>query len=158
MREMASYTGRLHHETPGWVKPGSLFHVRIRLEKDAPFQFTDEAVAGTLLSAARMYHEPKKWHVHLFLIMPDHVHAMLSFQADTAMSEVVRNWKRGTTRMHGVKWQENYFDHRLRTDEEAAKTWIYIRRNPVVKGLCEAEDDWRWWWSGTQGDGGALCR
>ncbi|MBC8039197.1 MAG: transposase [Opitutaceae bacterium] len=146
---MDDFPERLHHKTPGWVKSGALFHVRIRLEKDAPFQLTDETKAGVFLSAARLYHETGKWRCHLILIMPDHVHAILAFPVDGAMAVVVRNWKRATARMHSVKWQENYFDHRLRTDEESAKTWIYIRRNPVVKGLCEAEDDWRWWWSGT---------
>jgi putative transposase len=155
---MDNYPARLHHNTPGWVKAGALFHVRIGLAKDTKYALTDETKADVLLASVRLYHETGKWRCHLFLVMPDHVHAMLSFHAGVAMSDVVRNWKRGTARMHGVGWQENYFDHRLRTDEEAAKTWIYIRLNPVVKGLCEAEDDWRWWWSGTLGDGGARCR
>jgi putative transposase len=116
---------------------------------DAPFLLTDAAKAEALLAAARFYHESAKWQGHLFLIMPDHVHAMLAFSAAESMSTVVWNWKRAMTRLHGVKWQDNYFDHRLRSDEESAKTWAYIRRNPVVKGLCTAEDDWRWWWSAT---------
>jgi putative transposase len=63
------------------------------------------------------------------------------------MTSTMRNWKRGTARFQGVEWQEGFFDHRLRTDEEANEKWHYIRRNPVVKNLCATEGDWPWWWS-----------
>ena len=59
----------------------------------------------------------------------------------------MRNWKRGTNRFQHTEWQEGFFDHRLRTDSEVNNKWDYIRRNPVVKGLCATEDDWPWWWS-----------
>jgi hypothetical protein len=64
------------------------------------------------------------------------------------MSEVLRNWKRGTARFQRVLWQEGYFDHRLRDEKAARETWDYFRRNPVMKNLCAAEADWPWWWSG----------
>ncbi len=63
------------------------------------------------------------------------------------MSVVIRNWKRAAARLQGVRWQENYFDHRIRTQAEAQEKWWYIRRNPVVKGLCQKEADWPHWWS-----------
>ncbi|MBI5381079.1 MAG: hypothetical protein HZA31_04195 [Opitutae bacterium] len=59
----------------------------------------------------------------------------------------MRNWKRGTARMHGVVWQLNSFDHRIRNDQEAKATRAYIRRNPLVKHLCATEEDWPHWWS-----------
>jgi hypothetical protein len=63
------------------------------------------------------------------------------------MSEITRFWKRGTRRLHLVRWQPNYFDHRLRTAAESEETWHYIRRNPVAKNFCVSEQDWPWWWS-----------
>ena len=113
---------------------------------------TDAAQAQALLSAAQTYHETGKWWCHLLLLMPDHVHAMLVFPSDTSMSAAIRDWKRATARLHGISWQENYFDHRIRNEEESSKTWAYIRRNPVVKELCATEDDWPFWWSGTVGE------
>jgi hypothetical protein len=79
--------------------------------------------------------------------MPDHLHALLSFGRDTAMSEVIRNWKRFHTRKHRIIWEENYFDHRLRDDERGDQLSIkinYIRQNPVAAGLCTTADEWPW--------------
>ena len=79
--------------------------------------------------------------------MPDHLHALLAFPRDQGMSIVIRNWKRGAARLQGVRWQTNYFDHRIRTKSEGQECWTYIRRNPVAKGLCASEEDWPHWWS-----------
>ena len=122
------YPERLHHKTPEWVQSGAMFHVRIRMAEVFGSNFRESAQAQALLSAARNYHEAAKWWCHLFLLMPDHMHAMLVFPSQSSMSVVIRNWKRATARLHGVQWQDNYFDHRIRNDDESAKTWAYIRR------------------------------
>ncbi|MDB6114553.1 MAG: hypothetical protein JWQ62_1498 [Lacunisphaera sp.] len=67
------------------------------------------------------------------------------------MTAIVRNWKRGAARFQGIKWQDNFFDHRIRSPKEAQEKWRYIRLNPVVKQLCASEDDWPHWWSGSLG-------
>jgi len=46
-----------------------------------------------------------------------------------------------------VRWQEGYFDHRLRDDERGEQLSIkmdYIRANPVAAGLCTETEDWPW--------------
>ena len=135
-----------------------MFHVRIRMAEGTRLNAETASLAEALLSAAQLYHDAGKWWCHLFLLMPDHCHALLVFPADGSMSATIRNWKRATARLHGVEWQENYFDHRIRDEGESAKTWTYIRRNPLVKGLCASEDDWSWWCSRTLGgEGGTRC-
>ena len=99
------------------------------------------------MKAVADYHAAGRWWCDLFLLMPDHVHALLAFPHEPGMSVVIRNWKRGAARLQGVRWQENYFDHRIRTKAEAQEKWRYIRRNPVVKGLCVREEDWPHWWA-----------
>ena len=145
---MREYPGRLHHNTPGWVKDGSIFHLRIRADPQQTTPLTAPDLAVQLLAAVRRYHELGHWWCELFLLMPDHAHALLAFPAEPGVSEALRNWKRGTTRFQHVEWQDGYFDHRLRADQSRRETWDYIRRNSVVKGLCTTEDDWPWWWSG----------
>ena len=144
---MREYPGRLYHRTPGWVKDGALFHLRIRADRNQPALIA-AALAVELLHAVRREHEQGHWWCELFLVMPDHAHAIMAFPREQLMSEVIRNWKRGTARIQRVRWQDGYFDHRLRDEKEARETWDYIRRNPVVKNLCAAEEDWSWWWSG----------
>jgi hypothetical protein len=76
--------------------------------------------------------------------MPDHLHALLSFPPNASMSGVIRDWKRWHTRTSRVAWQDGFFDHRLRREESFEHAADYIRRNPVVCGLCATIDDWPW--------------
>jgi putative transposase len=79
--------------------------------------------------------------------MPDHLHAVLSFPRDKAMSDIIREWKRFHRRTNHVMWQEGFFDHRLRADERGVQLTAklnYIRNNPVAAGLCAKVEDWPW--------------
>jgi hypothetical protein len=60
------------------------------------------------------------------------------------MTVVVGRWKAWQRRTLGVEWQKNFFDHRIRHDHESEEKAAYIRRNPVVAGLCAATGDWPW--------------
>jgi putative transposase len=151
---MKEFPGRLHHNTPSWVKEGASFHIRIRVAPQPQCSLVEPALAAGLLAAAQRYHELGRWWCDLFLIMPDHVHAMLTFPCHTDLTATTRDWKRGTARFQRVSWQENFCDHRIRNRKENEETWHYIRRNPVVKGLCLSEEEWPWWWSGALQKGG----
>ena len=139
---------RLHHRVPHWVEPGALFHIRIRLEREKGQKaLTDPALGQTILDSAKFYEAKMRWHITLFLLMPDHLHAVLSFARSESMSEVIRDWKRFHTRVNHVIWQDGYFDHRLRADERGTQLTAklnYIRQNPVVAGLCVRVEDWPW--------------
>ena len=76
--------------------------------------------------------------------MPDHLHALIAFPREEAMSRVVHDWKSWHKRTHGIEWQDGYFDHRIRSENEFELKAHYIRRNPVVKGLCARAEDWPW--------------
>lgn len=140
---MSVHHGKLHHKTPAWVPAGARFHVRISADV-SQHPLSDPVFAVRLLSAAIFYHGQQRWHAWLFLLMPDHLHAVISFPKEAAMSRTVGDWKKYQTRELGIKWQDGYFDHRLRNDDEFAEKCHYIRMNPVRAGLCAALDDWPW--------------
>ncbi len=86
------------------------------------------------------------WFIHLLLLMPDHLHALVSFPRDRDMKHVVSQWKEITAKKTGVTWQRDYFDHRLRNDESYLEKAHYIRMNPVRKGLIAANEVWPFQW------------
>jgi REP element-mobilizing transposase RayT len=139
---------RLHHNVPHWVEPGALFHIRIRLDREKEQRpLTTPPLAQVILESVRFYEATMKWHVTIFLLMPDHLHALLAFGRDKSMSETIQGWKRFHRRVNHVTWQEGYFDHRLRADERGTQLSIkvdYIRQNPVAAGLCAKANDWHW--------------
>ena len=108
---------------------------------------TDPALARALLDSARFYEAKQRWHITLLLLMPNHLHAVLSFARSQSMSAIIGDWKRFHACNNAVVWQEGYFDHRLRTDErgeQLSAKMNYIRQNPVAAGWCDKSEDWPW--------------
>jgi hypothetical protein len=148
---MTAYRGfpeRLHHQVPHWVEEGAWFHIRIALNRNVQQrELIEQDLARPLLESALFYQNEQLWYIGVFLLMPDHLHAVISFGREKVMSELIRDWKRFHTRNHSAVWQENYFDHRLRNDARADQLSAkidYIRQNPVVSGLCKSADQWPW--------------
>lgn len=78
--------------------------------------------------------------------MPDHVHVLATVPVSTDLKRLMTHWKRYLARIHGVRWQRDYFEHRLRASERLAERIEYLRLNPVRSGLVQSSDDWPWFW------------
>jgi Transposase IS200 like len=88
------YPGKLHHEVPHWVESGSIFHIRIAIDREKQkTPLTAASLAQALTDSARLYQTRGRWHITLFLLMPDHLHALLSFPIENAMSRTIGEWK-----------------------------------------------------------------
>jgi putative transposase len=86
------------------------------------------------------------WYVHLALLMPDHCHALVSCPRDADMRKAVANWKEIVSKRTGVRWQRDFFDHRLRAAESYEEKAHYIRMNPVRGGLTSDPNSWPHVW------------
>ena len=98
--------------------------------------------------------------VELFaaVVMPDHVHLLLTALRDPngwpfPLVKVMQSLKSSTAHrinklLHrsGPVWQEESFDHVLRSDESLRAKCEYIRQNPVRAGLVERPEAYRWLW------------
>ncbi len=78
----------------------------------------------------------------LALAMPDHLHGLFGFPGSKPMTKVVADMKSWLAKQHGIQWQRDFFDHRLRNPESAAEKAKYIRMNPVRAGLVANPQDW----------------
>ena len=148
--DYVGFGDKLHHDIPTWVESGARFHIRIRCQPESPLPLTSPGLAPDILNSVLHYERSRVWHVLLMLLMPDHLHAILSFASDRSMSQIVGDWKRYTAKSFGVLWQANYFDHRLRDEEQFTLKYHYILRNPVAAGLCSDPLEWPWWISETR--------
>jgi REP-associated tyrosine transposase len=95
-----------------------------------------------LVRSARIYHAQARWNLNLLLLMPDQLHALIGVDGRTSLGRLVRDYKRITAKIAGIKWQRNFFDPRLRHDESLAEKLAYICQNPVRAGLIRSEEDW----------------
>jgi len=134
----------LPHETPPWVSSGALFFVTIHCAAREREQLTVPATAELLLNAVAHYHDNDRWFARMFLLMPDHAHALIAFPRAESMTKAVADWKRYTARHAEIGWQRDFFDHRVRVGENWQLKADYIRANPVRKGLVSRSEDWPW--------------
>jgi REP element-mobilizing transposase RayT len=96
------------------------------------------------MESAQHDHAAGKWFVHIFLLMPDHLHAIVSIPTDGSLPRQIAGFKRFTSRRTGIEWQKGFFDHRLRNDESLEEKAHYIAMNPVRKSLVNKPADWKW--------------
>lgn len=92
--------------------------------------------------------------MHLCLLMPDHLHALVSFPIDRDLTKVISNWKEIAAKKAGIVWQRDFFDHRLRSAQELREKEAYISLNPVRKGLVGEPEDWEFVWRPDGGPSG----
>jgi len=134
----------LTHKTHFAGRFGATYFVTICCRQRGRNQLCDEKVWRAIFETATIYDHQQSWYLKLLLLMPDHLHALIAISAETSLSDTVANFKRATTKFSGVKWQRNFFDHRLRSDESLAEKAAYIRQNPIRAGLVENKVDWRY--------------
>jgi putative transposase len=133
---------RLYHVPPAWVESSSLYFVTICCERRGVNQLCLPKTGDSLLESAAFYHERQRWWIDTFLLMPDHMHALLAFPKTEYLGTVARMWKGYQTKRLGIGWQEGFFDHRIRSNESAGEKRDYIRMNPVRAGLVASVEDW----------------
>ena len=76
--------------------------------------------------------------VHKYVVMPNHVHAILILQpGTTGLSTVVGSYKSSVTKkIHAIDpkitvWQTSFHDHVIRNQPGYEKIWSYIETNPL---------------------------
>jgi putative transposase len=97
-----------------------------------------------------------------FVIMPDHVHAIVSFNRPKILSVFVSQWKRRTSmrlkkfyrnalpkyaatmNIDGPMWQRKYYTFNIFSDAKALEKLTYIHNNPVVSGLVRNAMEWKY--------------
>jgi putative transposase len=133
---------RLDHKTHFAGRFGAVYFITICCEQRRANQLCKEKTARVLFDTARFYHERGRWNLNLLLLMPDHLHALIGIGGRDSLSQLIRDYKRICTKLTGVEWQRNFFDHRLRQDESLTEKFAYICQNPVRAGLISSERDW----------------
>jgi putative transposase len=88
--------------------------------------------------------------LHAFVVMANHVHLLLTPKVEAR--EITKSIKGVTARFAdrilnraGERfWQDESFDHWMRSEAEFVRTKEYVEHNPVTAGLVERPEDWRW--------------
>ncbi len=139
-----TYRKYLSHEIPLWVDPHQeTYFISINCGERDRNKLALPDVAERLFENVRLRKEKFIWWPYLFLLMPDHLHALLSFPpSDKSIKAMVSKWKEWTAKEIGIGWQRDFFEHRLRHDESRREKADYILASPVRKKLVARPEDW----------------
>jgi carbamoyl-phosphate synthase large subunit len=107
---------------------------------------------GNLVEAALKHFDGERYHLHAWCVMPNHVHVVVEPLGDHTLSEILHSWKSFTAHKlggGGQVWQEEYYDHLIRNEQDYQHCIRYVEENPAKAAL----QNWKWV-SGTQGRDG----
>jgi putative DNA methylase len=104
---------------------------------------------GALVANSLKFHDAKKYDLDAWVIMPNHLHFLVTPFEHAELSSIVHSIKSYTAheankilRRSGRFWQVEPFDRYIRSAKHYASVVRYIENNPVKAGLCNTAGDW----------------
>ncbi|HUV67519.1 MAG TPA: DHHA1 domain-containing protein, partial [Sedimentisphaerales bacterium] len=106
----------------------------------------DERIARIVQDALQHFHG-NHYELIGWAIMPNHVHVVVRPLGRHELPEILHSWKSFTAKQankalerSGLFWQEEYYDHLIRDEEDFRHAIEYVISNPERAGLY----DWPW--------------
>ncbi|HOZ38314.1 MAG TPA: transposase [Anaerolineaceae bacterium] len=115
--------------------------------------FSDNVIVDILLKGIRQTQVRKRFEMIAYSVLFDHLHLLLSLPEDfKSFPQIIRNIKRFTTievrkktgKPELIVWQDRYWEHTIRDEEDLQHHFDYIHYNPVKHGYVEDYGDWAW--------------
>lgn len=111
------------------------------------FRVTENA--EMLLENLFKYRDAGEYALHEFVIMPDHLHMMLTPESHCTLERAMQLIKGGSSyamhlkRGHKMQiWQSGFHEWTVRNAEDYWARQQYIWQNPVSGGLVESAEQW----------------
>jgi REP-associated tyrosine transposase len=84
-----------------------------------------------------------------YVIMPEHVHLLLSEPERGTLATALQAMKQAVARRLASRdgkafWQERYYDFNVFSESKRVGKLRYMHRNPVTRGLAEKPEEWAW--------------
>ncbi len=142
------------------------FDTQLAASVSGPFWLGDSAVASIVSDALAQRHG-LDYTLHASTVMPNHVHMVFTTVGRDPAEEgpperdanvlhapithIIGHLKGSTARQcnlalerNGPFWQDESYDHVIRTPDELERIIWYVLENPVKAGLVRSWEDWKW--------------
>jgi putative transposase len=139
---------RLPHDVPLWIDPQQeIYFLTFSCAQRGGNQLARPDLAPRFFETIQFRQEHGLWWCHLFLLMPDHAHALMSFPpSGKCLQAVISKWKEWTAKDLDIEWQRDFFEHRLRGEVQRREKANYILANPIRKSLVADARAWPFVW------------
>jgi putative transposase len=145
---MAKPTRNAEHENI--VRPSRTFFVTTKTNASTPLLQSDRN-AALLVDVLRSCVAAKRFDLHDFVIMPNHLHLLLTVFGDVTIEKAMQFIKGGfsfrlkrETGYSGEVWQRGFSELRVNDDENFENHRAYIAMNPVKAGLSSSPEEFPW--------------
>ena len=135
---------RLRHRT----SPGSIYFVTTKCAQNISI-FQVREIAGTLIAKMIEYRDQGHYFLHDFVVMPNHLHLLLTPSETTSLEKAMQLIKGGSSyaihKSRGTRgeiWQPGFHESRVRDFQDYQTKAEYIRFNPVAAGLVARPELW----------------
>ncbi|MFZ0294936.1 MAG: transposase [Candidatus Sulfotelmatobacter sp.] len=113
--------------------------------------FVVESYSRLFLKTLYGYRRQGRFELHAFVLMPEHVHLLLTSAPGIALERSIQFIKGGYSHALGVEfgrkgevWQRGFTDHRIRDAGDFNIHCDYIHKNPAKSGLVTSASDYRY--------------
>jgi putative transposase len=113
--------------------------------------FVVESYVRLFLKTVYGYRRQGRFELHAFVLMPEHVHLLLTPAPGVTLERAIQFIKGGYSHALGVEldrkgevWQRGFTDHRARDAADFDVRRAYIHENPVKRGLVVCASDFRY--------------
>ncbi|HTW80561.1 MAG TPA: transposase [Terracidiphilus sp.] len=106
--------------------------------------FQVETNAQLMLDVLQHYRAQGRFALHAFVIMPDHIHTLITPAPDVSLEKAVQFIKGGFSfRLKSKRdvWERSYNEVQIIVREKFEACKRYIEENPVKAGLCASPEE-----------------
>ncbi len=91
-------------------------------------------------------HRRYVFYVFGYVIMPEHVHLMVSEPKRGMLDRAIQALKTSISKQSDQRpfWLPRYYDFNVHSEVKRVEKLRYMHRNPVMRGLVEYPEEWRW--------------
>ncbi|MGH3426320.1 MAG: REP-associated tyrosine transposase [Candidatus Dormibacteraceae bacterium] len=108
-------------------------------------QFLDAPARNLFEQALERARRNYSFSVSAYVVMPEHVHLLVSEPERDLLSTAIKAIKLSVARRYGGRfWQDRYYDFNVWSRKKHEEKIRYIHCNPVRRGLVDRPEDWPW--------------
>jgi len=111
-----------------------------------------QPACADVVAGALKFFDCERYELRAWVVMPNHVHAVVWPRPPYTLSQILHSWKSFTS--HALSkvlpqkvvpfWQTESYDHLIRDDNDLHRCSDYTLMNPVNAGLCAEPRLWQW--------------
>ena len=107
---------------------------------------------ASIIQDSLLFGDQQRYRLLAWVVMPNHIHALIEQKQDWSLSKIVQSWKRHSSRQIHILdsstinplWHRDYWDRYIRNEQHYYTAKHYIEANPVKARLVPTPQQWPW--------------